>query len=461
MTPTTSPNSMMSLLMSLGGTLSDRFDLSRLELSADGTSGLTDFSDLLAQLTSGDDSQSALAALLSGAEAGADGQILPPGLNLTGKTLPPGLTPDDMSEDDLNQLLAQIMDPPQLTVNMTPVMPADAALLPGTEGTLPDSSDLPLNLQALQGRLPGGQNRSAEGSSLKDMAPASMTLNSADLNPENSLAAQARSDAQQRNTLQQMMQDQQASTDNLQDGLMDDAGRQGLINTDGISNDDPDFLQLQRDRPGLMAGMFQQTDNGLTPAQQVLAGADAAAVRQEAREQADAMAELTDADEMLGDDNFAEKLQNQLADKLRFGEDRREWGPALGARVLTMVADEIQHARIHLDPPELGSLEIKLHVNQDQANVQIHASSHHVRDVLESSAQRLRDALNSQGLELAGFDVQTGTQGQQSGGGQQTGDQQGGQSAPADGMLAADGSGGDSPVAEAKVASLSLLDTFA
>lgn len=107
-------------------------------------------------------------------------------------------------------------------------------------------------------------------------------------------------------------------------------------------------------------------------------------------------------------------------DKLDFGQDRREWGGSLGARIVTMVAEDVQQARIQLDPPELGSLEIKLHMNQDQASVQVQAQNPQVREVLEASAHRLRDALAAQGLTLSGFDVsdhsqaQAGQQGEQS-----------------------------------------------
>lgn len=98
-------------------------------------------------------------------------------------------------------------------------------------------------------------------------------------------------------------------------------------------------------------------------------------------------------------------------DKLEFGQDRREWGGALGARIMTMVAEDVQKARIQLDPPELGNLEIKLQISQDQATVQVQAQHAHVRDVLEANAQRLRDALAAQGISLAGFDVSERGQG--------------------------------------------------
>ncbi|MCD8522493.1 MAG: flagellar hook-length control protein FliK [Saccharospirillaceae bacterium] len=143
-------------------------------------------------------------------------------------------------------------------------------------------------------------------------------------------------------------------------------------------------------------------------------------------------------------------------DKLEFGQDRREWGSALGARIMTMVADDVQKARIQLDPPELGSLEIKLHVSQDQATVQVQAQHAHVRDVLEANAQRLRDALAAQGMTLAGFDVSE--RGQGGSGSGQPGDGQGASTAGGD-LLAEDSPTEDKP--QPQMSRHNLLDTFA
>src|SRR5690606_2496348 len=95
--------------------------------------------------------------------------------------------------------------------------------------------------------------------------------------------------------------------------------------------------------------------------------------------------------------NAATSLPDELSQALReerlnVGNDRSAWGGALGARVVAMVMDDVQQARIHLDPPELGSLEIRLQVQQDQATVQVQVQNGQVRDALESGAQRLRDA---------------------------------------------------------------------
>lgn len=94
-----------------------------------------------------------------------------------------------------------------------------------------------------------------------------------------------------------------------------------------------------------------------------------------------------------------------LQQRLVMDDEPEAWSSGLSNRILTLVGKEIQEARIHLDPPELGALEIRLSVEQDQTRIQIHATHPQVRDVLEAQSQRLRDALGQQGLQLADFSV--------------------------------------------------------
>ena len=120
-------------------------------------------------------------------------------------------------------------------------------------------------------------------------------------------------------------------------------------------------------------------------------------------------------------------LQNPNDNRLPLDNDPEAWGQQLSSRILTMVGKDIQEARIHLDPPELGALEIRLSVDsQDQTKIQIHAQHPQVREALESQSQRLRDALAQQGLSLNEFNVsdqsqqQTGTRSGQQGNNPQT-----------------------------------------
>ncbi|MDG9668332.1 flagellar hook-length control protein FliK [Hahella sp. CR1] len=99
-----------------------------------------------------------------------------------------------------------------------------------------------------------------------------------------------------------------------------------------------------------------------------------------------------------------------------------DWGEGMAQKVVWFVGQKIQSASVHLNPPELGPIEMKIHVQKDQAHVQIQSPHAIVRDMAEGTAHRLRELLAEQGLQLSQFDVssqqqQTGTgSGQESGG---------------------------------------------
>jgi flagellar hook-length control protein FliK len=82
-----------------------------------------------------------------------------------------------------------------------------------------------------------------------------------------------------------------------------------------------------------------------------------------------------------------------------------QWSQAVGDRVLWLAAQNITSAEIHLNPKDIGPLQVNVSVNQDQATVSF--TSHHavVREVLDQSLNRLREMFTEQGLNLANVDV--------------------------------------------------------
>ncbi|KZM40015.1 hypothetical protein OA92_18315 [Marinomonas sp. SBI22] len=94
------------------------------------------------------------------------------------------------------------------------------------------------------------------------------------------------------------------------------------------------------------------------------------------------------------------------------------WSSEMGEKMMWMNRQGIQQAEIHLDPPELGSLTVKVSVDSDVATVSFVAASTQVKDLLEGQVQRLREMMAQQGVELAEVDVNVSQQGsgsQQSG----------------------------------------------
>jgi len=77
----------------------------------------------------------------------------------------------------------------------------------------------------------------------------------------------------------------------------------------------------------------------------------------------------------------------------------------LSEQIQTMMKGDMRHVVIRLDPPELGSMEVRVNVQQEQTQVQIVTPSTQVREALEQHSARLREALAEQGLNLSNLDV--------------------------------------------------------
>lgn len=82
-----------------------------------------------------------------------------------------------------------------------------------------------------------------------------------------------------------------------------------------------------------------------------------------------------------------------------------EWGGAVGEKVLWMAGQSRQVAELHLNPPNLGPLEIRLTINSDQASAMF--VSHHaaVREAIEAALPRLREMLADSGITLGNTTV--------------------------------------------------------
>lgn len=92
------------------------------------------------------------------------------------------------------------------------------------------------------------------------------------------------------------------------------------------------------------------------------------------------------------------------------------WGQALGERLVWMVKGDQQMAELKITPPNLGTLEVKLTINHDQASVSFVSNHAAVRDALEAAIPRLREMLGQESLNLANVDVGSGQREQAQGG---------------------------------------------
>lgn len=85
---------------------------------------------------------------------------------------------------------------------------------------------------------------------------------------------------------------------------------------------------------------------------------------------------------------------------------RPEGHQQLTDKVRYMVSNQQMHADIRLDPPELGSMKVRVNLSGESASVNFVVQSQQAREVLEHNAPRLKELLEEQGIELGQSFVQ-------------------------------------------------------
>ncbi len=105
----------------------------------------------------------------------------------------------------------------------------------------------------------------------------------------------------------------------------------------------------------------------------------------------------------FGSVNHSAATQTQLA-PLNLGQPA--WEANLGSNLKMLVGQNIQSAELRLDPPELGSLDIKIKVSNDIASVNITSPHANVREALENAVPRLREMFAESGVALGDVNVQ-------------------------------------------------------
>lgn len=81
------------------------------------------------------------------------------------------------------------------------------------------------------------------------------------------------------------------------------------------------------------------------------------------------------------------------------------WSEAVVDRVMVMSSQNLKSAEIQLDPAELGRLEVRISVNQEQTQVTFASPHAGVRDALDAQMHRLREMFAQQGMNLLDVNV--------------------------------------------------------
>ena len=124
-------------------------------------------------------------------------------------------------------------------------------------------------------------------------------------------------------------------------------------------------------------------------------------------------------------DELASKVDSKeglLGGELSFGDRRSQlpvglqtlsvpvkspqWGQALGQRVVFMANNNLQQAKIILNPENLGPVQVKLHMDKEQQlHVTMTAQHLTTREAMENALPRLKEMLEQSGVDLASVNV--------------------------------------------------------
>ena len=87
------------------------------------------------------------------------------------------------------------------------------------------------------------------------------------------------------------------------------------------------------------------------------------------------------------------------------GFNQSGWGDAVGQKVIWMARQNITSADMRLDPPDLGSIHVRVTIQNDQAHVSFSSAQPVVREALDQHSARLREMLTEQGMSSVDVDV--------------------------------------------------------
>ncbi len=103
--------------------------------------------------------------------------------------------------------------------------------------------------------------------------------------------------------------------------------------------------------------------------------------------------------------NTAARVSGGLSTVINVPVGQPQWNAAVSEKVMWMASQNLQEAEIHLDPPELGPMQVRVSVANEQAHVSFVVHHSAVRDALDQGAVRLREMFAEEGLDLGSVDV--------------------------------------------------------
>ncbi|GAA5132155.1 flagellar hook-length control protein FliK [Thalassotalea piscium] len=85
---------------------------------------------------------------------------------------------------------------------------------------------------------------------------------------------------------------------------------------------------------------------------------------------------------------------------------RKDFSVAVKDKVMVMISQKLQQIEIRLDPPELGSMHVKVNLQNEQAVVSFIVQNQQAKEALEQSMGKLRDMLSESGVDVGDANVE-------------------------------------------------------
>tara|TARA_R110002072_G_scaffold154_2_gene1005 strand:+ start:2309 stop:3583 length:1275 start_codon:yes stop_codon:yes gene_type:complete len=89
----------------------------------------------------------------------------------------------------------------------------------------------------------------------------------------------------------------------------------------------------------------------------------------------------------------------------------QNWSDELSQKVVWFSGRNISAAEMHLNPAELGPIDVKINVQNDVASITFNVSNSSVKDLLESSVVRLREMMEANGINVGEVSIDSNARG--------------------------------------------------
>ncbi len=150
---------------------------------------------------------------------------------------------------------------------------------------------------------------------------------------------------------------------------------------------------------------LQQLRNGAAAPAAPAAAAAAVASTEAAGSVEHTTQNLVRVDQLLSSTQAAAAKPEVAMSTIQVPVSSPNWSQAVAQRVLWLASNGVQSAQLQLHPRELGPVDIRISVANDQTQVQFSSQYGVVRESLEASMQRLRELFDASGLQLVDVSV--------------------------------------------------------